>query len=134
MGWGAIKFTISRLLTLQMLHIKFSQDWLSGSCQLYEKILMDDIRRLMPTHSNKSFEWLRWPKNCTFLQLSFSFVILIHIFLRSSFLICNITLQFCMIFDETSGYKWVSMKFKEFFFIPASTFQGILNKLYARMW
>ena len=50
-GGGGMKFTIYCLLTLQMLHTKFGQDWLSSSCPNEKKMLTDDTP-----------EWLRWPK------------------------------------------------------------------------
>ena len=48
-----------------------------GSVVLEKKMLTDDTRRRTPTHSNRSPEWLRWPKyynlkifiNCIFKSI-----------------------------------------------------------------
>ena len=44
---GVMKFTISCVLTLQMLHIKFGYNWTSGSWQedVIARLVMDDDRR-----------------------------------------------------------------------------------------
>ena len=52
-----MKFTISSLLTPQMLHTEFCQDWPSSS---WEEDVNHNARRT-PTHSNRSPEWLRSP-------------------------------------------------------------------------
>ena len=51
-GWGVMNFTISCLLTIQMLHTKFCKDWLSSSS-----------KRCYRTTDDARPEWLRWPKN-----------------------------------------------------------------------
>ena len=64
-GWGVMKFTISGLLPLMMLHTKFCNDWPSSFWgeDVNARPTTDDARRRTPTHSNRSPEWLRWPKN-----------------------------------------------------------------------
>ena len=58
-----MKFTISCLLTLQMLQIKYNLDWPSSSWE------GDVNARRMTTHSNRSPELLQWSKN----RMSFMF-------------------------------------------------------------
>ena len=63
-GWG-IKLTTSCLLTLQMTHTEFGQDWLSSSWKedVNGRRTTDDHGwPRTPTHSNRSPEWLRLPK------------------------------------------------------------------------
>ena len=64
--------TISSLLPLMMLHTKFGKDWHSSfwgkdvnarRTTNDGRRTTDDARRRTPTHSNRSPEWLRWPKN-----------------------------------------------------------------------
>ena len=66
-GWGVMKFIISGLLPLIMLHTKFGKDW-PGSfwgedINARRTKNAKDAWRRTPTHSNRSPEWLRWPKN-----------------------------------------------------------------------
>ena len=56
---GAMKFTISCLLTLQMLHTNLVK---IGPVVLVKKMLTDDGRRWTSIHSNRSPEWRSWPK------------------------------------------------------------------------
>ena len=60
-----MKFTVPCLLTLQTLHTKFGYDWPSSSWEENDngRRTMHLARRRTPTHSNRSPEWLRWPKN-----------------------------------------------------------------------
>ena len=64
-GWGVMKFTISGLLPLMMLHTKFGKDWPSSFWgeDVNARRKTNDARRRTPTHSNRSPEWLRWPIN-----------------------------------------------------------------------
>ena len=64
LGVRVMKFTISWLLSLQMLHTKFGKDWLSNSWEknVNGRRTTEDGWRRTPTHSNRSPEWLRWPK------------------------------------------------------------------------
>ena len=59
LGVGVMKFTISCHLTLQLLHTKLGWDWPSS---FWEE---DFNARRTPTCSNRSPEWLMWPKNFT---------------------------------------------------------------------
>ena len=107
--WGVMKFIISCLLTLQMLHTKFGYDWPSSFWveDVNAWRTTHDGRRLTPTHGNRSPEWLRWPKNVTGSQseLLLNFLIRLHRFLFHGF--CNISPQntctnfFC---------KWLKVK------------------------
>ena len=44
-GGGGMKFLISRLLSLQMLHTKFGKDWPSSSCEVGHGRMTNDERR-----------------------------------------------------------------------------------------
>ena len=64
---AVMKFTIFYLLTVQMVHIPNLVE--VGPIVLEKKILtqetlrtMDDGRRRTSTHSNRSPDWLKWPK------------------------------------------------------------------------
>ena len=61
---GGHELTISGLLPLMMLHTKFGKDWPSSFWgeDVNARRKTDDAQRRTPTHSNRSPEWLRWPK------------------------------------------------------------------------
>ena len=46
-GWGVMNFTISCLLTLQMLHTKFGKDWSSSFSE-------EDVKGRRTTHDDGS--------------------------------------------------------------------------------
>ena len=64
-GCGVMKFFVPCLFTLPMLHTKFGLRltllFMRGRCN---RMTHDGLRT--PTHSNRSPEWFRWPKNMSF--------------------------------------------------------------------
>ena len=87
-----MKFTISCLHTIQMLHTKF------GPVVLEKKMLMQDGRRTVDdgrwttwtsTHSYRSPEWLRWPNNTFGCQGIWGWTCSGGIFASSDYIIPN---------------------------------------------